>query len=161
MLDLHDVLPSSRDATALAALVTGWPARDASEQAAADLLADTIAGACVVADRPLASDVVALRATVTCDELPAGSRRTATLVHPSHADASRAHVPVFALAHPECPIEQQVKSAHAHVQASLLGEAWRRHPPAGEGAMIVADPDGVRVPGRSEGALRPVVEAFR
>ncbi|MFO1310090.1 MAG: GreA/GreB family elongation factor [Burkholderiales bacterium] len=96
MLDLHDVLLSSRDAAALAALVTDWPARDASEQAAADLLADTIAGARVVADRSLASDVVALGATVTYDELPAGSRRTVTLVHPSHADASRARVSVFA-----------------------------------------------------------------
>ena len=96
MLDLHDVLLSSRDAAALAALVTDWPARDASEQAAADLLADTIAGARVVADRSLASDVVALGATVTYDELPAGSRRTVTLVHPSHADPSRAHVSVFA-----------------------------------------------------------------
>ena len=75
-------------------------------------------------------------------------------------NAMRGPAPV-ALAHPECPIEQPVKSAHAHVQAALLGEAWRRHPPAGEGAMIVADPDGVRVLGRSEGALRPVVEAFR
>lgn len=96
MLDLHDVLLSSRDAAALAALVTDWPARDASEQAAADLLADTIAGARVVADRSLASDVVALGATVTYDELPAGSRRTVTLVHPSHADPSRARVSVFA-----------------------------------------------------------------
>jgi len=96
VLDLHDVLLSSRDAAALAALVTDWPARDASEQAAADLLADTIAGARVVADRSLASDVVALGATVTYDELPAGSRRTVTLVHPSHADPSRARVSVFA-----------------------------------------------------------------
>ena len=96
MLDLHDVLLSSRDAAALAALVTDWPARDASEQAAADLLADTIAGARVVADRSLASDVVALGATVTYDVLPAGSRRTVTLVHPSHADPSRARVSVFA-----------------------------------------------------------------
>lgn len=96
MLDLHDVLLSSRDAAALAALVTDWPARDASEQAAADLLADTIAGARVVADRSLASDVVALGATVTYDELPAGARRTVTLVHPSGADASRARISVFA-----------------------------------------------------------------
>ena len=96
MLDLHDVMLSSRDAAALAALVTDWPARDASEQAAADLLADTISGARVVADRSLASDVAALGATVTYDELPAGSRRTVTLVHPSHADPSRARVSVFA-----------------------------------------------------------------
>ena len=74
--------------------------------------------------------------------------------------AMRGPAPV-ALAHPECPIEQPMKGAHAHVQAALLGEAWRRHPPAGEGAMIVAEADGVRVLGRSEGALRPVVEAFR
>lgn len=74
--------------------------------------------------------------------------------------AMRGPAPV-ALAHPECPIEQSVKSAQPHTQTALLGEAWRRHPPAGEGAMIVAEAEGVRVLGRSEGALRPVVEGFR
>ena len=66
-----------------------------------------------------------------------------------------------ALAHPECPIEQSVRSARAHVQSALLGEAWRWHPPVGEGAMIVAEADGVRVLARSEGALRPVVDGLR
>lgn len=96
MLDLHDVLLSPRDAAALAALVADWPARDASEEAAADMLADTLAGARVVSDRALAAGVVALGSTVTYDELPAGLRRTVTLVHPAHADASRARVSVFA-----------------------------------------------------------------
>ncbi len=96
MFDLHDVTLSSRDAAALAALVTDWPARDASEQAAADVIADTVAAARVVADRSLAVDTVALGTTVTYDELPAGTRRTVTLVHPAGADPSRARVSVFA-----------------------------------------------------------------
>ena len=77
-------------------LVTDWPARDASEQAAADVIADTVAAARVVADRSLAVDTVALGTTVTYDELPAGTRRTVTLVHPAGADPSRARVSVFA-----------------------------------------------------------------
>jgi len=96
VFDLHDVTLSSRDAAALAALVTDWPARDASEQAAADVIADTVAAARVIADRTLAVDTVALGTTVTYDELPSGTRRTVTLVHPAGADPSRARVSVFA-----------------------------------------------------------------
>ncbi len=65
------------------------------------------------------------------------------------------------LMHPECPIEQSLHSAHAQVQRELLHEAWRGHPPAGEGAMVVPEPAGLRVLARSEGALRPVVDALR
>ena len=65
------------------------------------------------------------------------------------------------LANPECPIEQRVHTDDVHVRADLLREAWRLHPPAGEGAMAVADPAGVRVLARSEGALRPLVDALR
>lgn len=96
MLDMHEVILSSRDAAALAALVTDWFARDASEQAAADLIADTVSGARVVADHPLAAPTVAIGTTVTYDELPGGNRRTVTLVHPAGADPSRARVSVFA-----------------------------------------------------------------
>ena len=95
MFDLHDVVLSTRDAAALSALVTDWPARDASEQDAADLLADAVSGAHLVSDRTVAADVVALGATVTYEELPAGRRRTVTVVHPARADASRALVSVF------------------------------------------------------------------
>ncbi len=95
MFDLHDVVLSTRDAAALAALATDWPARDASEQVAADLLADAVSGAHLVSDRTVATDVVALGATVTYEELPAGRRRTVTVVHPARADASRALVSVF------------------------------------------------------------------
>ena len=95
MFDLHDVVLSTRDAAALAALATDWPARDASEQVAADLLADAVSGAHLVSDRTVAADVVALGATVTYEELPAGRRRTVTVVHPGRADASRALVSVF------------------------------------------------------------------
>lgn len=96
MLDLHDVMLTSRDAAALAALATDWPARDAAEQDAADLVADTVAGARLVADLAAGADRVALGATVTYDERPEGARRTVTLVHPSRGDPSRARVSVFA-----------------------------------------------------------------
>lgn len=95
MLDTHDIVLSTRDAAALAAVVVAWPVRQPADQQAADLLADAIAGARVVADRTIASDIVTLDATVTYEELPAGRRRTVTLVHPARADASRAHVSVF------------------------------------------------------------------
>lgn len=95
MLDIHDIVLSTRDAAALAAAVVDWPARQPSDQDAADLLADAIAGARVVADRSVADDIVALDATVTYEELPVGRRRTVTLVHPARADASRARVSVF------------------------------------------------------------------
>lgn len=96
MFDMHDVMLSSRDAAALAALVNDWSPRDASEELAADAIADTVDGARVVADRALAARRVALGSTVTYDELPAGTRRTVTLVHPAGADPSRARVSVFA-----------------------------------------------------------------
>jgi translation elongation factor EF-G len=47
------------------------------------------------------------------------------------------------------------------VQGELLREALHRHPPAGEGAMVVAESAGVRVLARSEGALRLVVGGLR
>ena len=115
MFDLHDVVLSTRDAVALSALVTDWPARDASEQVAADLLADAVSGAHVVSDRTVAADVVALGATVTYEELPAGRRRTVTVVHPAHADASRARVSVFS------PVARTLlgRRRGAHVPAKL------------------------------------------
>ena len=73
-------------------------------------------------------------------------------------DAWRGATPLM---HPECPIEQRLHSADSRVQSELLREAWHRHPPAGEGAMVVAESAGVRVLARSEGALRPVVDGLR
>ena len=55
MFDLHDVVLSIRDAAALSAVVADWPARDPSEQAAADVLADAVSGARVVS-RPHGRD---------------------------------------------------------------------------------------------------------
>jgi len=95
VFDLHDVILSTRDAATLSAVVNDWPARHPSEQDAADLLADALAGAFVLPDRSAAADFVALDATVTYDELPGGQRRTVTLVHPARANASLARVSVF------------------------------------------------------------------
>jgi regulator of nucleoside diphosphate kinase len=95
MRDHQEIVLSTRDAATLAAVVVDWPARQPADQDAADLLADAIAGASLVTGRSVAPDIVALDATVTYEELPAGRRRTVTLVHPSRADASRAMVSVF------------------------------------------------------------------
>jgi transcription elongation GreA/GreB family factor len=118
--DLHDLVFSPRDAALLSAVVADWPARDASERAAGDLLADAIAGARLVGDRSVA-DVVALDTTVTYDEMPAGQRRPVTLVHPSRADASRARVSVFA------PVARTLlgRRAGASVAARLPDQAIR------------------------------------
>jgi len=96
VFDRNEIVLPYRDAAALAAVAADWPASDASEQAAADALADAVSDARLVKDRAQGLPVVTLGATVTYDECPDGPRRTVTLVHPSQADASRAHVSVFA-----------------------------------------------------------------
>lgn len=63
--------------------------------------------------------------------------------------------------HPECPVEQSIRSDDAAVQAALLQEIWRRHSFIGEGALLVAEPKGLRVLARTEGALRAPVDALR
>lgn len=65
------------------------------------------------------------------------------------------------LAHPECPIEQRVRATDPHARSELLREAWRAHPPPGEGAMALPDADGLRLLARNEGALRPFADALR
>lgn len=63
--------------------------------------------------------------------------------------------------HPECPIEQSLHAADPAVQAKLMQEIWVRRSSSDEGALLVADPDCVRVLARTEGALRAPVEALR
>lgn len=62
--------------------------------------------------------------------------------------------------HPECPIEQSLHSADPQVQGNLLQEIWHGNSFVEKGALLVADPKGLRVLARSEGALREPVEAL-
>ena len=63
--------------------------------------------------------------------------------------------------HPECPVEQALRSADPVVQAELLQEIWRRPSFVEEGALLVADPKCLRILARSEGALRVPVDRLR
>ncbi len=62
--------------------------------------------------------------------------------------------------HPECPVEQSIRSDDAAVQAALLQAIWRRHSFIEQGALLVAEPKGLRVLARTEGALRGPVDAL-
>jgi predicted membrane GTPase involved in stress response len=65
------------------------------------------------------------------------------------------------LLHPECPIEQAVRSPDPSVQTCLLQEIWRRPPFIDDAALLVAEPARLRVLARNEPALRRPVEALR
>lgn len=92
----NELVLSMRDAATLSAILATVSPIRAPLPGAAEELADTLAGARVVAEHALARDVVALDAEVTYRELPGGARRTVSLVHPASADASRARISVFA-----------------------------------------------------------------
>jgi hypothetical protein len=62
--------------------------------------------------------------------------------------------------HPELPIEQSLRAADPAVQTELMQEIWHGQPSREEGALLVADPKCLRVLARSEGALRPPVDAL-
>lgn len=64
------------------------------------------------------------------------------------------------LLHAECPIEQAVTSADRAVQEALLREIWRRAPAPAHGTVLIAQPDRLRVLARTEGLLRPAVDAL-
>jgi hypothetical protein len=63
--------------------------------------------------------------------------------------------------HPECPIEQAVRSSDPAVQAQLLQEIWRRRSFIEDGVLLVADPKSLRVLARNERALRAPVATLR
>jgi len=76
------------------------------------------------------------------------------------SDARTALRPRTSMLHPECPVEQAIRSDDPAVQAALLREIWRRHSFIGEGTLLVADPKGLRVLARTEGALRGPVDTL-
>jgi len=69
---------------------------------------------------------------------------------------SRGH----ALIHAEYPIEQTLRGHDAEIQSLLMQEAWSRDTRP-EGTLFVADYDGLRLLGRSEGALDAAVTPLR
>ena len=66
-----------------------------------------------------------------------------------------------AMLHPECPIEPTVRGRSAPVQAQLLQEIGRRHSFIADGALLVAEPNCLRVLARTERALAAPVGALR
>jgi hypothetical protein len=64
------------------------------------------------------------------------------------------------LIHAECPIEQTLRSEDAEIQRLLMQEPWSRESRP-EGTLFVADYDGLRLLGTSEGALDAAVEPLR
>ena len=64
------------------------------------------------------------------------------------------------LIHADRPIEQTVRSNDADTQSQLMQEPWSRSNRL-EGTLYVADYNGLRLLGKSEGALNAVVEPLR
>ena len=73
--------------------------------------------------------------------------------HPSSAFARGR-----SLMHADCPIEQTVRSNDANTQSQLMQEPWSR---SLECTLFVADYNGLRLLGKSEGALDAAVEPLR
>ena len=67
----------------------------------------------------------------------------------------------LSLMHPECPIEQSLRGAHAAAQRELLQEIWHGPSFIEDGALLVADPKCLRVLARTERALAGPVGALR
>ena len=64
------------------------------------------------------------------------------------------------LIHADRPIEQTVRSNDADTQSQLMQEPWSRSNRL-EGTLFVADYNGLRLLGKSEGALDAAVEPLR
>ena len=64
------------------------------------------------------------------------------------------------LIHPDCPIEQTLRSDDAETRGQLMQEPWS-HKNRPDGTLFVADYHGLRVFGRSEGALNSAVEPLQ
>jgi hypothetical protein len=67
--------------------------------------------------------------------------------------------PAASLIHAECPLEQVVRSDDAETQTAPLREPWSQT--RREGVLVVGDCNGLRLLGRSEGALDAAVEPLR
>jgi len=63
--------------------------------------------------------------------------------------------------HPECPIEQTVRARETAVKAQLMQEIWRQYGYVDDRALVVAEPNCLRVLARTEGGLGAAVDALR
>jgi hypothetical protein len=64
------------------------------------------------------------------------------------------------LIHAECPIERTLRSDHAETQGQLMQEPWSQGKRP-DGTLFVADYNGLRLLGRSEGALDAAAEPLQ
>ena len=64
------------------------------------------------------------------------------------------------LIHPECPIEQMLRSDDTETRVQLMREPWS-HKIRPDGTLFVADHSGLRLLGRSERALDAAVEPLQ
>jgi len=66
----------------------------------------------------------------------------------------------YSLIHPECPVEQTLRSDDAETRGQLMHELWS-HKSRPDGTLFVADYSGLRLLGRSERALDAAVEPLQ
>lgn len=95
MMDRYELFVSARDAEALAAMLAAHRRANRFEADASDELADLLMEARLVPAERLPGDRVALHSLVTYEEVPAGRRRSVTLVLPDEADAAEARISVL------------------------------------------------------------------
>jgi regulator of nucleoside diphosphate kinase len=94
MNNTHELLVSTRDAEALAALVGDRDIVNGAEHAAAGELADLVMAARFVPEGELPANRVAMNSRVTYREAD-GAHRSVYLVHPRDADPARLRISVL------------------------------------------------------------------
>jgi regulator of nucleoside diphosphate kinase len=89
-----DIFLNADDAVALGDLLSR-SAQGADTDEAREALTAKLLGAAIVEPRALPPGTVRLHSTVTYEELPAGNRRSVTLVNPRRADAGRGRISIL------------------------------------------------------------------
>jgi regulator of nucleoside diphosphate kinase len=95
MTERYEIFVSARDAEALAAMLASHRRVSPFEADASDELAEVLMEARLVPAERMPGDRVALDASVTYEEHPAGKRRSVRLVLPDEADAAKGKISVL------------------------------------------------------------------